>query len=152
MNKILFDGWKIQLHDYAEAVRNHLESLDESIIAVSMDRLFVQIVRDSFRFQLLVNCFSSVFEFNSSFFVKDWLVKLNSTPNKLDEVDRLRLNNLLNVTSTMIIDDGTHEEYLRICKHCGKVLQQFYDQNRFRNIQKDQAILQYDVDQVFYLF
>ena len=99
-----------------------------------------------------INYFSSVFEFISSFFVKDWLVKLNSTPNKLDEVDRLRLNNLLNVTSTMIIDDGTHEEYLRICKHCGKVLQQFYDQNRFRNIQKDQAILQYDVDQVFYLF
>ncbi len=63
-----------------------------------------------------------------------------------DEITRLRLNNLIDITSSVIIDDGTNEDYLRICLPCGKFLQKHYDKIRFRNIRVDEIFHQYDVN------
>ena len=68
-----------------------------------------------------------------------------SPPKEINEVIRLRLNNLLNITLSTVTVDGTSEEYLRICLSCGQFLQRTYDKIRFRNFEKDQLFYHYEV-------
>lgn len=73
-------------------------------------------------------------------------MELNASPAlQITEVVRLRLNHLLNVTSSMVVNDGTQEEYLRICLPCAKFVERVYDKIRFRNMEKDPVFGHYQV-------
>lgn len=64
---------------------------------------------------------------------------------QITEVIRLRLNNLLHITSSMVANDDTNEEYLRICAPCARFLQRNYDKIRFRNMEKDELFYHHEV-------
>jgi hypothetical protein len=92
--------------------------------------------------------------FSPSLLFSEWIIELNASPfPEINEVIRLRLNNLLNITSSIILNDGTNEENLRICLPCAQFLQKNYDIIRFRNIEKDVLFQHYEVNDVEkYLF
>ncbi len=92
--------------------------------------------------------------FSPSLLFSEWIIELNASPfPEINEVIRLRLNNLLNITSSIILNDGTNEENLRICLPCARFLQKNYDKIRFRNIEKDVLFQHYEVNDVEeYLF
>jgi rabenosyn-5 len=62
-----------------------------------------------------------------------------------------QLTDVTDITSSTMNNDGTNEDYLRICTSCGQYLQRFYNQIRFRNIEKDQIFHLYEVNYT-YLF
>jgi hypothetical protein len=110
-----------------------------------MDELFAEIVRNFFHFLMLVNdhlpLVSSIF-----FLFSGWIIELNSSPPiEITEAIRLRLNNLLNLSSSVILNNGTNEEYIRICLPCSKFLQRNYDRMRFKNIEKDAIFEHFEV-------
>ena len=68
-----------------------------------------------------------------------------------------RSNSLTSIVSATVVDDSNlnnkneinNEEYLRICLSCRQVLQKRYDQIRFKNTDKDEVFLHYQVNEFF---
>ena len=64
-----------------------------------------------------------------------------------------RSNSLTSLNSTVndgsnlnTKDETTNEDYLRICLCCAKILQKRYDQIRFKDAEKDEVFLCYEVN------
>jgi len=71
-----------------------------------------------------------------------------SLSSTIDESTRQRLTSLINITSSIINNDGSNEDYLRICLSCEKFLQKNYDKIRLKIIEKDQVFHHYEVNYV----
>lgn len=86
-------------------------------------------------------------------FFSGYLIEPNPSPSSLPNGLALqRSNSLTSLNSTIGADEtasrkdkGNNEEYLRICLSCQKVLQRRYDQICFKNAQRDDIFIHYDV-------
>ena len=146
-----------QKYPSVHRVREHSDYPGESTIVVSMDSLFAINVPSFFHFPSHVR-FSRTFDFNllPFAFQKGFLIEpQTSSTNKppMNGVMLQRSNSLTSVTSNVAGDDlsvgnkdGTNnEDYLRICLTCRQVLQRRYDQLCFKNGEKDEVFLSYEV-------
>jgi len=102
---------------------------------------------------------------NIVFWILGYLIEPNPSSNKgtTNGVTLQRSNSLTSLASTTGVEDlslnnkdGTnHEDYLRICLSCRQLLQRRYDQLCFKNAEKDEVFLYYEVNYFrtfFYIF
>lgn len=93
-----------------------------------------------------------LFESFSGYLIDAQTSTLNKTPT--NGVALQRSNSLTSLTSNVGGDDlgvsskdGTNnEDYLRICLSCRQILQRRYDQLSFKNAEKDEVFLCYEVN------
>jgi hypothetical protein len=67
----------------------------------------------------------------------------------MNDITLKRLINLISIVSSTIINDGSNEDYVRICLHCGQFLQKHYDKIRFKNIENDEIPHYYNVNYIY---
>jgi len=67
----------------------------------------------------------------------------------MNDITLKRLINLISIISSTIINDGSNEDYVRICLPCGQFLQKHYDIIRFKNIENDEIPLHYNVNYIY---
>ncbi len=82
-----------------------------------------------------------------------YLIEPNPLPtNKVSAngVTLQRSNSLTSLASATGFDDKDNEDYLRICLSCKQVLQRRYDQLSFKNTEKDEVFLYYEVKFSFF--
>jgi hypothetical protein len=79
-----------------------------------------------------------------------YLIEPNPSPSSnktsTNGVTLQRSNSLTSLASTTGADDRDNEDYLRICLSCKQILQRRYDQICFKNTEKDEVFLYYEVN------